>query len=155
MSWITARTAVRKERRFHAAPFGAKSLALLLKAEGQRIDAVARTFGTRPVVKDMTEVRVAALAADLGAVHAVAVVLQQPNVLARIGMGEARPAAARLVFGVRAEERRAAPAADIGPFFLIMQQRAGERSFGRRPAKHGKLLGGQLLLPLSIRLLNR
>src|SRR5256714_615523 len=79
-----------------------------LEVQRGRVDAVALTSRTGPVVEDVAEVPSAVAADDLGAVHEVAVVGPQLDRLGDGRLGEARPAGARVELGVGVEQLRAA-----------------------------------------------
>ena len=66
----------------------------------------------------MTEMRIAALTAYLGAAHAVAKVIKEPDVLLFFRMGKARPAAMGFKLSIGGKERLTAGAADVGPVVL-------------------------------------
>ena len=110
------------------------------KPQRGAVDAVAHAafvFGT--IVKQMPQMRVSSRAAHLCAEHAKAPVgvLLQPR--ARDGLGEARPARARieLVFGRK--QRLACGDVDIDSFFVvipILVCRKKEKSFPRWNCRH-------------------
>src|SRR6185295_12310920 len=84
----------------------------LVEAQRATVDAVALSGRARPIVEDVTEVRVAVLADDLGAAHEEASVFAQLDVLEVHRLGEAGPAGAGVELGVGGEQLRAA--ADAG-----------------------------------------
>src|SRR3954447_1670726 len=67
----------------------------------------------RTVVEDVAEVRVAACAAHLGTNHPVRAVLDELEGIGRDGLGEARPAGARVVLRTAIEEGVAAGGAVV------------------------------------------
>ena len=86
-------------------PLAAIRAAAVTDAVGVHIiEAVAQPRGRRPVVEHMTQVAIAAGAADLGADHAVARVAQIADVVRVVGRGEAGPAASGLEFGRRTKQ---------------------------------------------------
>src|SRR6266508_2071007 len=87
--------------------------------------------------------RPAAPAADLGAVHAVAVVVHQ--------LGEARPAGARFELGVGAEQLGAAGRAAVHAVVLGENVPAAERRLGPGLAQDLVPLSRELLPPLPLR----
>ncbi len=100
-----------------------------LELQGKRVDAVARSFGAGPVVENMPEVGVAALAADLGANHPVAAILDQTNALHFFGARKARPPAVRFELRVGGEKLGAAPSAEVTSFGVDGEQRTAKRAF--------------------------
>src|SRR6266568_2132330 len=76
--------------------------------------------------------RAAAPAADLDAVHAVAVVVHELHAGRHHRFGEARPAGARLELGVGAEQLGAAGGAAVHPVVLDVDVLAAERRLGPR-----------------------
>ena len=100
-----------------------------LELQGKRVDAVARSFGAGPVVENMPEVGVAALAADLSANHPVAAILDQSNALQFLRMRKARPPAVRIELRVGGEKGGAASPAEIASFGIQGEQRTAKRAF--------------------------
>ena len=101
----------------------------LNETERQRVHAVAESgrFGT--VIEEMAEMCVAQPAQNLNASH----IERKVGVFAHILLGnrlpEAGPARARLEFGIRAEERRAAADATVESFIVIIPILAGKGAF--------------------------
>src|SRR5271154_6392418 len=89
-------------------------------------------------------------AANLRANHAVTAVGAQLDVLRDRGLGEARPARARLELGVRAEEMVAAGGAAVGPISLGERVLPGEWGLGATAAQYLVLLRRKLLAPLLL-----
>ena len=88
------------------------SLVLSLECNTHRVDAVAISgWSLRRIIKNMSQVRAALLAAHLGTEHAVSAVLYILNCLVTLGLIEAGPSAVGVKLGVRfKEECIAAPA---------------------------------------------
>src|SRR5579862_1470629 len=97
-----------------------------LKVERRRVDAIASTFRAGPVIENMAEMRIAAFASHFGAMHAVRVVVEKPNVLLFVRMRETRPAAVRLEFRIRLKERRSAGTAAIRAVVGHVEQLTGK-----------------------------
>ena len=100
-----------------------------LELQGKRVDAVARSLGTGSIVENVPEVRVAAFAADLGAHHPVAAILDQSNALQFLRMRKARPPAVRIELRVGGEKGGAASPAEIASFGIQGEQRTAKRAF--------------------------
>ena len=128
-------------------PLGRRSA--LLELERRRVDAVALAGGGRAVGKDVTEVRVAALAHDLDALHPEAHVALERQVLLGDGVPEARPSGPRVVLFVGAEELGAAADACVRTRVFLVVVLAGERPLGALLPSHVKLHVGELLAPLG------
>ena len=64
--------------------------------------------------------------------------------------GERRPARAAVIFGVAAEQGRAATGAAIHALRLVVEQRAAARRLGARFAQYAMLFGGQGPLFLAV-----
>src|SRR3954454_3615180 len=111
--------------------------------------ALAATVG-RAVVEDMAEVAATAGAGDLGADHPVGAVLMQLERLGVGGMGEARPAAARVELVVGAEDLGVAARAAEHPGGLVVGVLAGERGLGGLAPQNGGGVGRELLPPLVL-----
>ncbi len=126
-----------------------------LEGQGAAVDAVAlAALIGGAVVEDVAEVRVAALADDLRALHQEAVVGPQFDVLEVGGLGEARPAGAGVELGVGGEELRSTADAAVHALRLLVDVGAGEGALGARLAGHLELLGRQLLTPFLLGFLN-
>src|SRR5207237_651174 len=108
----------------------------------------------RAVREDMPEVAAAARAQHRWAHHAVARVgLLLHRVLAGRG-GEGRPAAAGVVLRVGVEQLRTAAGAPVRPGLEDVVVLSAERRLGPLVAEDPILLGGQLLAPLLLGLLD-
>src|SRR4051794_39446718 len=121
------------------------------EVQSRAVDAVAlaATVG-RAVVEDMAEVAAAAGAGDLGADHPVGAVLMQLDGVGVGGMGEARPAAARVELVVGAEDLGVASRAAEDAGGLVVGVLAGEGGLGGLAPKNGVGLGRDLLPPLVL-----
>src|ERR1700735_1882552 len=124
------------------------------RLERQRagVDAVPVAGRGRAVVEDVAEGTATAAADDIGAAHEGAVVLPQLDRLGDGGLGEARPAGARVELGVRAEQLAAAAGAPGEAIGVVVDVLTGERPLGVGLAQHAVLHRGQLLAPLLGRL---
>lgn len=78
----------------------------------------------------MTQVSIAAAAADFSAHHPVAVVLNVMDMVWVECFEEARPAGAGLELSDGVKQRQPAKATNVNAFRFVMQQRPAERSFG-------------------------
>ena len=104
----------------------------------------------RAVVEHVAEVAAAAGAHDLGADHEVRAVLAGLDGLAEHGVGEARPAGARVELRVGAEQLVAAAGAAVDAVALLVDVLAGERGLGGGVAQDLVLVGVELLAPLLV-----
>src|SRR5712671_4930253 len=95
-----------------------------------RVEAVALAGRRRAIGEDVAEVAATAGASDLGAGHAVAMVLDERDLGAVDRLEEAGPAGARLELRLRREKRQSAQAADVGPLLLVVDQVAAKRWLG-------------------------
>ena len=102
----------------------------------------------------MPEVAAAAGAHDLGADHDVRAVLAGLDGLAEHGVGEARPAGARVELRVGAEQLVAAAGTAVDAVALLVDVLAGERGLGGRVAQDLVLVGVELCAPLLVGLLD-
>src|SRR5690606_12376154 len=129
-----------------------RSVPLRLRNEVQRgrVDAVAQPGRRRTVGEHMPQVRITARAAGLDAAHAMAEVFVLGHGFDVHGRVEARPAAARVVLGVRFKQRAATGHAAVLARLLVVPVFAGERRLGGRAAADRVLLVGQLFPPFSI-----
>src|SRR5512146_266865 len=118
--------------------------------QGGGVHAVAKAGRFRTVGKNVTQVRVAAGADDLGPPAEEAVVLLHPDVLLRDGGPEAWPSRSGIVFRVGTVE--VVPAADalVDPFLVGVPVRSGERPLGPLFPRDVELFRCQQLLPLGI-----
>src|SRR5688572_30190991 len=96
----------------------------------------------------MTEMPTAAGAADLGAKHAVAAVLDVCDVGAVDRLKEAGPAGPGIELRLRREQRKAAQAAGVGSVFLVVEEVTAERRLGSVVQEDAALLLVQRLREL-------
>ena len=96
----------------------------------------------------MAEMATAFGAEHLGANHAVARIVLLVDMALDGRLGEARPAAAGIEFGIGLEQHIAAAGADISAGAVVVLIFAGEGTFGRLLAQHGVLHRRQFLPPL-------
>ena len=126
---------------FRTWPSSFAPLLNLLEIQRRRVHAVALLGRLGAVVEDVAQVRIALAAQHLHAPHAVAGVRLHPDVFRRYGRPEAGPSGARIVLGVRMEQRRAAADALVRAGFVIVPMFAGERRLGAFRARDRVLLG--------------
>jgi hypothetical protein len=100
----------------------------------------------------MSQMRSTPSALRLNALHPVTVVRYVFHVLFGYGRPKARPTRARFELGFRIEERGSATDAPIESIGFIRIIFAGESAFRAFFARHFKLYGRELLLPLRRRL---
>src|SRR3954463_6963820 len=126
-----------------------------IELERARVDAVAETARvTRAVLEHVPEVAAAVAAGDLGATHEQRVVGAGLDRGGDGGLGEAGPAGAGVELGRGREQLRAAARTAVHAVLLDVPVLAGERALRTALAQHLVLLGGELLAPLVIRLLD-
>src|SRR5262249_19987142 len=101
--------------------------------------------------EDVTQVTVAASAANLGPPHEPAVVHRGRHRLGRDRLVEARPAGSRVELRLRAEQALAAAGAPVHPRLLAVVGLARERPLGAVLAETPVLLRRELGLPLRVR----
>src|ERR1700733_3527392 len=120
------------------------------EVQGHRVHAVAQPGRPRPVIEDVTQVRVTAPARYGGALHSQAVVTALHDVLLGDRLPEAGPAGAGIELGARVEQLRAAADAGIQSIGVILVIRAAEGWLGPLVARDGIGQQRQLLAPLRI-----
>src|SRR5262249_25634358 len=108
----------------------------------------------RAVVEDVTEMGIAGVAQHFDAAHAVTGVELQPHRVRSHGRPEARPAAARFEFGIRAEELVTATDAAVDAVVVTVVVHAREWALGALLARHRELLRGQLAAPFVVGLVD-
>ncbi len=127
---------------------------LRLKIERATIDAVALAgWLIESIVKQMTEMAAAVGADDLGAVHAMAAIIDQLDGALGRHIIEAWPAAATGKLGAAGKQRRAAGRTSVQASVFIIEQMPGEGLLGGLFAQHLILLRRQLLPPVTFRLI--
>ncbi|MNN53474.1 hypothetical protein D3C81_1682320 [compost metagenome] len=100
----------------------------------------------------MPQVRIAARAEHLDAVHAVAEILHPTQCLGGNRLEIARPATAGVVLGIRVEQRRIAAGTVVDARSLAVVVLAGEGALGPLETADLELAFRQLLAPLIQRL---
>src|SRR5689334_9691174 len=130
----------------------AKSRLLRIEFESGAVDAVAKAGRVRAIGEDVPEVGFTARTANLGPPHEVRVVLNLFESVVPGGLVEARPAAARVIFGVGGEEWLSAADAVEHACTLLAVIGMREGALGAVLARDVILLGRQLALPLGLRL---
>src|SRR5919106_1264277 len=125
-----------------------------LELERAGVDAEAQAGRAWAVRKHVPEVAAARGAHHFGPHHAVAPVLLGDDAVEARGLHEARPAGARVVLRLRAEELRAAAGAAIDPRLLRVDVFAGERALRALAPQHLVLLRRELRAPLGVGLLD-
>src|SRR4029079_9529493 len=143
------RPAGRRDFWIHARSVAA-TLVFGIELQRTTIDAIALAGGFRSVSEDVAEMRLTIGAADLRPAHQefAILVLAQGAVVCRCI--EARPARAGIVFGIGAEQRRAASDAFVHAVALLLPARMAEGTLGAMLAGDVILLESQLFRPLSI-----
>jgi len=121
-----------------------------LELQGQRVDAVALTSGSRSIGEDMAQVASAAGTGDLGAAHAEGGVVVLVDDAVGDSLGEARPSRPRVELVVGAEQlgpaRRAAEQAGV----VHVEQRPGPGRLGALLTQHVVAVRRELRLPLVL-----
>src|SRR4051794_20485340 len=92
-------------------------------------------------------------AVDLGPAHEQAAVLLRLDVVFVERSPEARPSAARVVFGIGRKRGRAASHATVGALFFVVVVLPAEGPLRALHPRDAILLRGELVLPLFFRLL--
>lgn len=115
-----------------------------------RIDAIPQASWLRTVIENMTKVRVALGAKNLGANHAVATIDHFVNALIGDWACEGRPSTASIEFRVGLEEFFAAADAAIDAGRRRFVVLAGECPLGSLLARYGILFWRQLLSPFAV-----
>src|SRR5579862_8455025 len=124
-------------------------LLLRVEVERERVDAVALARRIRPVGEDVAEMGVAGRAAHLDPTHAVRVVLLELDGTLECGLVEARPAGARVVLRLRAEQLRPAGAAAVDAVAVVDQQLSRPGRLGGRLAQDRVAVGVERCFPLG------
>src|SRR5580693_4432572 len=117
-----------------------------------RVDAVAQARGAGAVIEDMAEMAGAFRAQDLGAHHAVAMIVLLVDMAFGGRLGEAWPAAAGVELGIGLEQGLPATGTDIGAGLGLILVLARERPLGRLLAQDRVLHRRQFLAPLGLAL---
>src|SRR3954453_7077367 len=126
-----------------------------IELERARVDAVAEAARvTRAVFEHVPEVAAAVAAGDLGAAHGRRVVGARLDRGGNGRLGEARPARAGVELGRGREQLRAAARTAIDAVLLDVPVLAGERALRAALAQYLVLLGGELLAPLVVGLVD-
>src|SRR5687767_16042173 len=98
----------------------------------------------RTVVEHVTQVRIAALAADLDAPHAVTAIFDLEDVVAIVRLKKARPSSARVELRVGLEQRQTAEPARIDAGFLVVEEHATAGALGSVMKDHVALFVGEI-----------
>src|SRR5262245_17142302 len=110
-----------------------------------RVDAIAQPASFPGTVwEHVSEMAVRVRRTHLGARHAMRIVSQFVDILRLNGLGEAGPAASRIKFVGRREQRLAGHDIDVDARFLIIQIFSGSGSFGAVLLRHVILLRREL-----------
>lgn len=126
----------------------------ILETQGKGVDAEPLARGCGAVVKDVSQVGIAAAARDFQARHSVAVVGFRPHGRFIRGLRETRPACPGFELVVRTEQGALTTDAMIRPVGFLVIVGATERRFGSCLAGDVILFRGELLLPFILGLLN-
>jgi cytoskeletal protein CcmA (bactofilin family) len=122
--------------------------------QGRRIHAIAQPGGRRPILKHMSQMRVALGAANFGPHHAELRIPMLHQVAGLPGFVETRPARPGIEFGLGIEQRRAAAHAVIHSRLFRVPIPPGKRTLGARLAGHVILFVAKLFFPLGFALGN-
>jgi hypothetical protein len=104
---------------------------------------MALAGGPGPVGKDVTQMAATAGADLLDPDHAVTAVADPPDVRLVEGLEKARPARARVEFGIRAEQRQPAEPAGVDAGFLVVEKDAAKRRLGAVLQQDASFVPGQ------------
>jgi hypothetical protein len=118
--------------------------------QGGGIDAESQTRRGRAVIEQVAQVRPAAGAEDLCAIHPKAVVFHEFDIGIGNGREEAWPASAGIEFRIGTEQQEPAGGAPIDALAVVIPQGVMERRFGPMPTQDGVLLGGEQFTPVGI-----
>ena len=118
------------------------------------INAITQAGRRRAVGEDVAQVRIADMADDFGAQHAVRAVdlfghmvgIERPEIT--------RPAATRVELGIRFEQRCVAADAHVNAVFMMIPIAAGEGPFGHSMARDLVIERLKCCAPFGIGLLN-
>jgi len=126
---------------------------MFLQVEGAGVDAVAQAgLVARAIIKDMPQMRIAAIADHLDAPHAVAAVFMQRDIAIIDDIPKAGPAAHGVVLGHRGEQLLAAGGAGIDAGGFAVDVLAAEGALGRLLAQDGILFRAELAAPFRLAL---
>jgi len=120
--------------------------------QSRRVHAITQVCGRRTIVKNVSQMGIAAAALNLIPLHPVRVVRLRLDVFLRDRLPEAGPAGSRFELGFRIEENRVAADAVIQAIGVIVSVFACPRDFSSRLARNLLLLRRQLLSPIGVRL---
>src|SRR5205085_8157707 len=132
----------------------ADSLFFFVQVEHNGVDAVAQVCRARAIIKDMTKMGVATRAQDFCANHPVARINFGAHIVLFGRFGKARPAAARVEFGIGTEQLVSASCAFICTLLFRIVILASERSLRTFLTCDLVLLRRQFLSPFFISLDN-
>src|SRR5271165_3898131 len=124
-----------------------------MKGKREAVHAVTQAGGLRSVVEDVAEMAAAATAMHFVPHHAKGAVLGGADGIVERFV-EARPTGAALELGLGGEQRQVAAGAGEDALAVLLQQRAGPRTFGALIAQDFILLRGKLGAPLGLGLLD-
>src|SRR5665213_1485225 len=100
------------------------------KLQRDRIQTVALAAGRRSVGKNVSQVAVAAFAANLGPKHPVADILNGANMVRVEGLEKARPTGSGFELGTGSKQRQAAQAATVHAVLFIIEQATAKGRLG-------------------------
>src|SRR5689334_19153953 len=103
-------------------------LALWKELQRNRIEAVALVRRRRPIGENVTEMPVAACAANFGAHHSMTLIHDFRDVRRIERLIETRPARARFELVVGPKKRKAAKSTGVHPVLFVVKQRPTERT---------------------------
>src|SRR5687768_3504490 len=113
-----------------------------------RIDAVSQSRRLRTIVEDVTEMRAAAFAKDLGPRFAETIVHLILDILPLNDLEKTRPTGTGIELMLRAKQMQTARTACVYSWFLVVGQLAGIRALGALLSKNVKRFGRKNLPPL-------
>src|SRR5882672_4422295 len=121
------------------------------EAERRGVDAVTQAARLGTVVENMTQVRAAIGAIDLGAHHAETAIGVGAHAITCQRQPETRPAGTGVVFVLGVEEFGAAHDAAVRALLLVVRVRTGKGAFGAPFLRNVVLLRSEALAEVGIR----
>ena len=115
------------------------------------IQAIAQAGGTRAVVEDVAQMRVAAGADDFRPLHAVAGSVIVSIFSSATGWKKLGQPVPESNFRVRGKKRQIAANTVVNALLVVVVKHAAEGPFGPLPARDPVLFVGELLLPFLVR----
>ena len=119
-------------------------IAFFVEFKGFAVEAIPPPRGWGTIGEDVSQVRVAALAANFSTHHAVGTVFDFSDVPWREPAVERRPPGAAGEFAGGLKQRQSANHAAVDAVLFVVEEGAAERSFGARSLRDSDLLFGQV-----------